>query len=208
MIPQVSLAATEKPFKGFLDFLPAACMEKGNCSLDDVAQGFVLLTKWLIGSVGAIALLYFIWGGIQWITSYGNLEKVRQGREIMTNTIIALVVAFGSFLLVEFFINHFLLGLEGNQTSTYQVETKCSQDTQGTSCNRPGEINYVCTGHSFTGELADYNGLCVSRCELMNITDSMLTWACLPRNSTTALQSTNLLEYCPDSGDVCVGSSS
>jgi hypothetical protein len=199
-IPQISLAA---PAKGFLDFLPAACIEKGNCSLDDVAQGFVLLTKWLIGSIGALALLYFIWGAIQWMTSYGNQEKIRHGREIMLNTVIALVVAFISFLLVEFFVNSFLLG---GEESEHRVQSICSQAAMYANCNEVGQTNHVCSGHGFAEGLETYNGLCMSRCELEDIVDNALNWSCINRSSDTARNATDVENFCPNTEEVCVGS--
>lgn len=94
---------------GFLDNIKnTACMASGDCTLTDIAGGFIELTKWLIGAIGALALLYFVWGGVQWLTSYGNQQKIQKGREIMLQTVIALAVAFMSYILVSFFVNNVL----------------------------------------------------------------------------------------------------
>ncbi len=110
-------------YAGFLDSL--TCIDKGNCGLKDVAQGFINLTQVLIGSIGALALLYFIWGGIKWLTSYGNQQKIQQGRDIMLQTAIALVIAFMSYIIVSFFINNLLPSqteVQVNTNTSYPAE--------------------------------------------------------------------------------------
>ncbi len=48
-----------------------------------------------------LALFFLIWGGIQWITSGGDKNKVAQARAKLTWAIIGVVVAFVSFLIVN-----------------------------------------------------------------------------------------------------------
>lgn len=152
---------------GFLDGL--ACVDgKANCSLDDVKTGFITLTKLLIGSVGALALLYFIWGGIQWMTSYGNQQKIQHGRDIMLQTVVALVVAFTSFLLVEFFVNDFL-------KAESPITSECANQKEGKLCGQ----NYVCSGTDFKDDQAVYNEICMSKCQLKSIKDDSTNWTCL-----------------------------
>jgi hypothetical protein len=67
LVPHFVLAA------GFLDGL--TCLSNGQCQLRDVETGLLALIRLMIGMVGALALLYFIWGGVQWLTSYGNQQK-------------------------------------------------------------------------------------------------------------------------------------
>lgn len=158
---------------GFLDSLACVSSEDpgtaGMCQLADVKAGFIALTKLLIGAVGALALLYFIWGGIQWLTSYGNQQKVQHGRDIMLQTVVALVVAFTSFLLVEFFVNDFL----GAKTP---ITSQCANVAKNTSC---GE-NYVCSGkNTFSGELALQNETCMTKCQLKSLEDEETNWTCL-----------------------------
>lgn len=155
IIPQISRGA------GFLDNI--TCIRTGTCGLDDIATGFIFLTQLLLGAVGAMALVYFIWGAIQWVSSGGSAEKVKSGKEIMVNTIFALLITFGSYLIVTFFVNNIL-----NVAPEYQIGAECKNKSQGTACNQ-FEINYICTGNGFTGEWAQYNEICVTKCGLKNI---------------------------------------
>lgn len=128
------LAVPQFVHAGFLDNIDNVnCMKSGDCTLDDVAEGFVALTELLIGSIGALALVYFIWGGIQWLTSYGNQQKIQKGREIMLQTVIALIIAFMSYILVTFFIDNIL---QGQVPAVQNGANNSSESTQvaGTHC--------------------------------------------------------------------------
>jgi hypothetical protein len=58
----------------------------------------------VMGLVGSIALLMFIYGGFTWMTSGGSAEKVKKGREILMWSAIGLVIIFASYGLVRFLI--------------------------------------------------------------------------------------------------------
>ena len=54
--------------------------------------GFVI--KGVLGVVGAIALLMLVWGGITWMTSAGNAEKVKRGKDSIVWAIFGLLAIF------------------------------------------------------------------------------------------------------------------
>jgi hypothetical protein len=56
----------------------------------------------VLGVVGSLALLMFIYGGLTWMTSSGNPEKVKKGRDIILWSAIGLVVIFLSYALTRF----------------------------------------------------------------------------------------------------------
>ena len=58
----------------------------------------------IMGLVGSIALLMFIYGGITWMTSAGNSDAVKKGREIVVWAVIGLAVIFLSYGLVKFLL--------------------------------------------------------------------------------------------------------
>lgn len=64
------------------------------------------ITALLIGAV-ILALFFFIWGGIQWITSGGDKTKVQNARNRMIYSIIGLLIAFLSFFIVNLIGNIF-----------------------------------------------------------------------------------------------------
>ncbi len=58
----------------------------------------------VLGIVGSLALVMFIFGGITWMTAAGNAEKVSKGKNILIWAAIGLVVIFSSYALVKFII--------------------------------------------------------------------------------------------------------
>ena len=67
---------------------------------------FVILllhfTNYLFGIVGALALLFFIYGGFTLILSRGATEQVKKGKDILVAAIVGLVIVFGAYMLVSF----------------------------------------------------------------------------------------------------------
>lgn len=58
----------------------------------------------LLGIVGSLALLMFIYGGFVWMTAAGSQEKVTLGRNILVWATIGLITIFASYSLVNFII--------------------------------------------------------------------------------------------------------
>jgi hypothetical protein len=60
------------------------------------------IIKAVLGVVGSIALVMFIYGGFMWMTAAGNQERVTKGKEILIWATIGLIVIFTSYALVSF----------------------------------------------------------------------------------------------------------
>lgn len=58
----------------------------------------------VLGLVGSLALLMFVFGGLTWMTSGGNAEKIKKGRDILVWAAIGLVVVFSAYGLVRVLI--------------------------------------------------------------------------------------------------------
>ena len=92
------------------------CLDNGTC--DDVSVFVVLaisLGRYIFSFVGAVALLFFVYGGIVMIISRGNKETISKGTKAMTAAVIGLVVAFSGYALISF------LAKSINLKSEYQL---------------------------------------------------------------------------------------
>lgn len=80
------------------------------------------ISAYLFSIVGALALLFFIYGGFTLILSRGATEQVKKGKDIMVAAIIGLVIVFGAYMLVKFLGT--AVGLKGNTStdSGYQLQ--------------------------------------------------------------------------------------
>ncbi|MEI6596779.1 MAG: pilin [bacterium] len=56
----------------------------------------------VLGVVGSLALVMFIYGGITWMLSSGNQEQVTKGKNILIWATIGIVIIFTSYALVKF----------------------------------------------------------------------------------------------------------
>lgn len=55
----------------------------------------------ILGIVGAIALAMFVYGGVMWMTSAGNQNRVEKGKETLIWATFGLIVIFGSYALLK-----------------------------------------------------------------------------------------------------------
>ena len=55
----------------------------------------------LLGLSGSIALLMFVWGGMQWLISGGSAERVKKGKDTIIWAVLGLVVIFTAYTLVS-----------------------------------------------------------------------------------------------------------
>jgi len=83
----------------------------GNYSLNDFLVLLINVANWILGVVGAVALLFFVYGGFVFILSGGSEERVSSGKKILLNSIIGLAIVFASYTIIQFSMS--LLGVEG-----------------------------------------------------------------------------------------------
>lgn len=55
----------------------------------------------VLGVVGSIALLMFVYGGLIWMTSAGSAEKIKQGKDIIVWSAIGLAIIFFAYGMVR-----------------------------------------------------------------------------------------------------------
>ncbi len=63
----------------------------------DPNQLIAQVVKVFLGIVGAIALLFFVYGGFLLLTSGGASEKVTKGRDTLMWATFGLIIVFGSY---------------------------------------------------------------------------------------------------------------
>lgn len=55
----------------------------------------------VLGLSGAVALVMFVWGGVQWLISGGSAEKIKQAKSTLVSATIGIVILFTSYTLVN-----------------------------------------------------------------------------------------------------------
>lgn len=59
----------------------------------------------IVGFVGLMALIMFIYGGVLWLVSGGREDYVKKGTKTMSFAAIGLIVIFSSYIVVNFVIS-------------------------------------------------------------------------------------------------------
>lgn len=61
-----------------------------------------------LGISGSLALVVFVYGGFEWLTSAGNPEKIKKGKDAFVWATLGLMVVFGAYAIVNFILRAIL----------------------------------------------------------------------------------------------------
>lgn len=78
------------------------CKSNGDCSVNDFLQIGIGISELILGVVGSLALLAFIYGGVLWLISGGSSDKIAKGKQAIIGAVIGLVIVFFSYTIIFF----------------------------------------------------------------------------------------------------------
>jgi len=110
-----------------------SCIADGSCSLDQGFNTFVVLTKWAMGILGSISLLFFIIGGFMWLISGGKADQIAKGKSIMINTVIGIIIVLAAWLIVQTVLTS-ISKRNLNDTLNNIPDAYCSGQDNGVLC--------------------------------------------------------------------------
>jgi hypothetical protein len=82
--------------------LPKIDFFKGNLDPQTLIMGLI---QYALIFVGAIALIFVIWGGVQYVTSGGDAEKTTKARNTLLYAIIGIIVVVLAYAIVTWAVN-------------------------------------------------------------------------------------------------------
>ncbi|MGB0757570.1 MAG: hypothetical protein ACPGO5_03900 [Patescibacteria group bacterium] len=187
LLPQISFAAV---------IIPPGCSDSNEgtpCGLAEFGQLFVNVYDTSVGYVGAVALLFFIFGGFIMLASGGRSEWVDWGRRILTAALFGSAIVLLSFMIVRYIeLNIF----EADTTYIIGSDEQCAGKPDGTRCTRDNQNVYTCiAGQCTTQTQCQYlypNGekFCTlrSRCVASTIEEGLCwgdeNWVCCEFDTT------------------------
>lgn len=74
----------------------------GDYTLNDFMNKVVGLARWILGITGSLALLFFIYGGVMFLISGGNSERVTKAKQIIIGAVIGLIIVFTAYMIIGF----------------------------------------------------------------------------------------------------------
>ncbi len=146
------------------------CSCCGDCVLNDFLLMGVNVAGNVLGFLGVFALLFFVIGGIIWITSGGSAERIKKGKDMIKGAIVGLIIVLVAFTIVRVVMEAF--GAEEYLPQSSEV----SEDQGWSDCplldnisdNRPW-----CYGCTWTG----LNKGCQSS-EVLTYQQKLNNWGC------------------------------
>jgi len=68
------------------------------------------ITNWTLGIVAFLAVLFLVWGGVNYVTAAGNEEQIETAKIIIRYALLGLVVAGISYAAVKVIVDVFIGG--------------------------------------------------------------------------------------------------
>lgn len=101
----------------------SGCISNGDCQLNDMLAVGVRFTELILGLVGSLTLLMFIYGGATMLLSQGAQDKVTKGKNIITAAVVGLVIVFASYGIISYVLDKIGFTTGDSWQSTSFVDT-------------------------------------------------------------------------------------
>lgn len=63
------------------------------------------IIKGIMGVIGTLALVMFVFGGFMWMTSAGNSERVEKAKSIIVWNILGIIAIFSAYAIINFVLD-------------------------------------------------------------------------------------------------------
>ncbi|HQB76676.1 MAG TPA: hypothetical protein PLI25_03825 [bacterium] len=89
----------------------------GDYTLDDIVMIAVRASRWILGIVGSLALLMFVYGGFMFLISSGSSDKISKAKAIIVAAVVGLIIVFSSYLIIQFVLKTIGINWDGTKTN-------------------------------------------------------------------------------------------
>ncbi len=96
----------------------AASYQSGDYTLPDILAIVIGASRWVLGLIGSLALIMFIYGGFTFLISAGSSEKIGEARKIIIAAVIGLIIVFTSYIIIRFVLTSLGLNWSGGKIIT------------------------------------------------------------------------------------------
>ena len=125
------------------------CAQNGNCGFCDWINLFVVLQKVILSLFGGLALLLLVWGGQGLITAGGNEENIKKSKDLITSTIIGVVIILAGYFIVNVILVLLLTKPEKGSLPTDQL---FNSNWMTAFCADPNSTGYCADQKKAMGE--------------------------------------------------------
>lgn len=83
------------------------------CGFEEIIQTFINITRLILGVMGSLALFMFTYGGLKFILSLGNSDKIKEAKTVLANAAIGIILILGAWTIVNLIVLASSLGRKG-----------------------------------------------------------------------------------------------
>lgn len=124
----------------------------GDYTLNSVRDYAVYIMQLILGLVGTLSLVMFVYGGMTFLLSAGNQNSVKKGMDIIKAAVIGLVLVFSSVLIINLFFGGLGVTWDKESGAVATPVDKCAKSfgSKGYSCmdeaNGSNCVSNLCPG--------------------------------------------------------------
>lgn len=187
----------------------APAYETGDYSLDNIMSIVISTSGWILGIVGSLALLMFVYGGFMFLISAGSSDKIGQAQKILVAAVIGLIIVFASYMIIRFVAQAVGVDWQGGKiipassttisSTATSPESDCTKTygSAGFSCRSESGAGFCIANLCGSGANVCCHASCVSEhgsegYSCINYTASNTTVSCDYTNSCAAVTGQNM----------------
>jgi len=84
----------------------------GDYQVNDFVTLAINIAQLILGLVGSLSLIMFVYGGVMFLISAGSSDKIAQAKKILVAAVVGLIIVFSSWLIIKFVSD--TLGAQGD----------------------------------------------------------------------------------------------
>jgi len=126
----------------------------GNYELNDFVSLAIKVSQWILGIIGSLSLIMFIYGGFMFLISAGSSEAISKAKKIIVAAVVGLIIVFSSYLIIKFVMSSMGLSWDGTIGTDNRCDAiygsqgySCMNRTDGQNCRSglcPGGADFLC----------------------------------------------------------------
>jgi hypothetical protein len=153
--------------------IPQCALTTGSCTICDIVVLFGKIAQLILSFISSVVILMVVIGGMFWITSAGNAERVDRGKQIILGAFMGGIFVFTGVVI----INLTMLTLLGGSNGNYQIVAPFGSTTPWNQfCENPALATPATPATSITSCAKAANG---THCEADGCDDET---ACICNN--------------------------
>lgn len=141
---------TESEVGPFMKGITKQCGDLGDCQLTDIMQVFTNVGNWILGVVGAVVLLMYVYGGFMYMTAGAMEENMKKGKQALRISTIGLLIVFFAYAGITTLNSALRRGTIEEDVGQYVT---C--DPSGLNAGQACDLNSTCSD----------DGRCMTLCE-------------------------------------------